>query len=152
MATQYTSIHVSHAFSQPAQRVFDAWLDPEVAVQWLFATPDGEMLPPRIDALVGGRFSITERRDGEDWEHCGEYLEIDAPRKLAFSFYLPKFIEQFGSSIVRIQITDGKDGSCELSLTQEHCPVEFAEQSTAGWKTLLANLEQTLASQGSSAS
>src|SRR4051812_29565567 len=68
-------VRVTRRFDTSPGRVFDAWLDPEKAGQWLFATSTGRMVRVEIDARVGGSFSFTDRRDDEDVEHVGEYLE-----------------------------------------------------------------------------
>src|SRR5690606_36479772 len=127
--------------SASAERVFDAWLDPEKAGRFLFATPTGEMVRVDIDARVGGKFNITERRDGEDAEHVGEYLEIERPRRLVFNFgdnvALP-------ISKVTIEIVPIESG-CELTLTHERIPAEYGQQTTEGWAGILKNLEATIA-------
>src|SRR4029450_4243428 len=85
------SVRIVRRFNYPAERVFDAWLDPALAGKWLFATSSGQMVRAEIDPRVGGRFTFTDRREGEDVEHSGEYLEIDRPSRLVFTFGVPKY-------------------------------------------------------------
>jgi len=75
------SLTVSRKFDAAPEAVFDAWLDPNRASRFLFATPDGQMIRAEIDARVGGKFCFVDRRPGMgDVEHVGEYLEIDDGR------------------------------------------------------------------------
>lgn len=134
------TLRVSHRYAASAERVFDAWLDPETAGKWLFATPNGRMLKVGIDARVGGKFTIV-RRDGEDIEHVGEYLEIDRPRKLVFTFAVPKFSNVY--TRVTVEITALEKG-CELMLTHEDVLPDYLERSKEGWGMILGNLERNL--------
>jgi uncharacterized protein YndB with AHSA1/START domain len=81
-----TTLRVTRSFFASPERVFDAWLNPAIARRFLFATPTGEMVRVDIDARVGGKFLIVRRSDGEDMEHVGEYLAIERPRRLVFTF------------------------------------------------------------------
>lgn len=139
--TATVAIQVTRRFSAPAERVFDAWLDPEQARRFLFATADGEMIRAEIDARVGGRFSIVERRDGEDVEHTGEYREIDRPRRLVFTFGVPKYSDAF--TVITIAITPLDDG-CELTLTDEAVPADWVERNREGWTSILEGLAETV--------
>ncbi|HYO67347.1 MAG TPA: SRPBCC domain-containing protein [Archangium sp.] len=131
-----TQIRVTHRFSASAERVFEAWLEPARAGLWLFATPTGQRVRVEIDARVGGGFSIVERRDGEDVEHVGKYLEFERPRRLVFTFAVPKYSAD--SDVVEVDIVP-RDGGCELTLTQRLSP-EWKEQTRQGWATLLERL------------
>jgi uncharacterized protein YndB with AHSA1/START domain len=130
---------ITHRYAAPPERVFDAWLDPKLARRFLFATPTGEMIVCEIDARVGGRFDLTERRpDMGDVKHVGEYLEIDRPRRLVFTFGVP----QFDPNMTRVEIEIRAAGEgCELTLTQRDVPDEWAEGSREGWGKILASLD-----------
>lgn len=136
---------VTRKFSQPAERVFDAWLDPKIASRFLFTTPDSTMIRADIDARAGGKFCFIDRREtGEfkgDIEHVGEYLVIDRPRKLVFTFGVPQFDPRMTTVTIGI-VPSG--GGCELTLTHEGVPPEWAEKTSEGWGKILAAAEKAL--------
>ncbi|HEY2155333.1 MAG TPA: SRPBCC domain-containing protein [Isosphaeraceae bacterium] len=134
------TLSVSRRFDASPERVFDAWLDPETASKWLFATPTGRMVRAEVDARVGGSFNFT-RRDGEDVEHVGEYLEIDRPRRLVFTFAVPKFSKEY--TRVSIDIVPLGTG-CELTLTHEDVLPEWADRVKGGWTMILDALAGSL--------
>ena len=130
-----------HTFAFPADRVFDAWLDPTIAGRWLFATPDGQIVRCEMDPRPGGTFVITDRRGGEDVEHRGSYHEIDRPRRLIFDFSVPKYSSVV--TTVRLDFAPVAAG-CELSLVHEKVLPEWASQTEQGWRELLARLDTLL--------
>jgi uncharacterized protein YndB with AHSA1/START domain len=139
------SIVVARRFEASPERVFDAWLDPEIARKWLFSTPDGEMVRAETDPRIGGSFTFTERRNGEDIEHVGEYLVIDRPTRLVFTFAVPKYSDEYDRVTVEIRRLGT---GCELTLTNEMSPEihrEWGEQTRSGWTTLLDGLAAVLA-------
>lgn len=138
--TETVTIVVRRHYAVPAERVFDAWLDPAIAGKFLFATPDGIMLKVEIDARVGGGFLITERRGDRDDEHRGEYLEIDRPRRLVFSFGDDR---AFDATTVTVEITPAGDG-CDLVLTHTGVGPQWAGQTQAGWTGILEGLAAAL--------
>jgi uncharacterized protein YndB with AHSA1/START domain len=136
-APKTVTVKVSRRFKASPERVFDAWLDPTKARLFLFATPTGEVVRADIDARVGGRFLIVDRREGEDIAHEGEYLEIARPRRLQFTFGVPKFSKDY--SRVSIDIV-AVDGGCELTLTHEGVLAEYADKTPEGWNMIFDGL------------
>ncbi len=136
--TRLVRLTVSHTYSSPAERVFDAWLDPGMAGRFLFATPGGEMIKVEIDPVVGGMFNFTERRGDIDAEHVGEYLEIERPRRLVFEYGVPAYSPD--RSRVEVEIEAFAEGGCRLTLTAWVEP-EYGERTEYGWVTILANLD-----------
>jgi len=135
------ALKVVRRFDAPAERVFDAWLDPATLGRWLFATPAGTMVRVEVDARVGGSYAVVERRDGEDVEHVGEYLEVDRPRRLAFTLRVPKYSQQ--EDRITVEIVPLGEG-CELTLTHENLDAEYEDRTRAGWTKVLDALATSL--------
>ncbi len=141
------TVRVSHRFTAAPERVFDAWLDPNTAGKWLFAAPSGRMVRVEIDARVGGKFVFVNRRDGEDVEHLGEYLEIDRPRRLMFTFTVPKY----SSVVTRVTIDIAStETGCDLTLTHDGVLPEWASRGESGWTMILEGLGRTMAEKNDS--
>ncbi len=133
---------VERRIDAPPEKVFDAWLDPDGVGQWLFATPDGVMERIEIDARVGGKFLIVERRGDQLAEHFGEYLEIDRPRRLVFSFAAMR-----EAGYTKAEVTIAPDGNGSLvTLVHEMDPewADYEAQTRQGWTNILEGLERSL--------
>ena len=138
MTDEVVSNVVTHRYDAPPERVFDAFLDVAVARRFLFATAKGEMIAAEIDPRVGGRYTFTDRRpDMGDVLHTGEYLEIDRPRRLVFTFGVPQFAP--GYTTVTIDIRPDGEG-CVLTLTNDGVPAAHADGNHDGWTRILAGL------------
>ncbi len=123
---------VRRHFLQQAEDVFDAWIDPAKIRHW-FAPGMGEMRRVDIDARVGGSFCIVQRRGDADATHTGEYLELERPRRLGFTWLTPPLPDR---SRVHIEIAPEADG-CELTLTHEMEPrwASHVDRIEHGWST-----------------
>ncbi len=136
-----STVRVQHRFSAPAETVFDAWLNPSTAGKFLFATKAGEMVRVEIDPHVGGSFIFVDRRGGEDIEHVGQYLEISRPRRLVFSFAVPKYWNEH--TRVSIDIAP-MNTECQLTLLHENVLTDYADRTQSGWGEILNALEREL--------
>jgi len=136
------TVVVTQKFASDEESIFDAFLDPKTASKFLFATPTGTMVRAEIDARVGGRYTIVERRDGKDVLHTGEYLELVRPLKMVFTFSVPEYSSE--ASTVEIHLAHLGEG-CELKLINSGVPREWAEKSREGWAGILLKARDVLA-------
>jgi uncharacterized protein YndB with AHSA1/START domain len=134
---------VTRDYAATAERVFDAWIDPEQARKFLFATPDGEMVRCEIDARVGGRALIVERRATGDARHRLKFETIERPHRLVFMFAADP-AEEGQWTRVTVAITS-TDGGCRLTLTHEMDPQwgAYEVQTRQGWTMILESLART---------
>jgi uncharacterized protein YndB with AHSA1/START domain len=136
-----SAIRVARRFRAPPERVFRAWLEPEVAGRWLFATASEPMTDVDIDPRVGGAFRLAARGNGADLEHAGRYVEIVPPRRLIFTLALP----ERRRVVTRVTAEINRLGSgCELALTHENVPPDRAGETEARWTGILYGLGETL--------
>jgi uncharacterized protein YndB with AHSA1/START domain len=147
-------IKVTHRYSAPADRVFDAWLTPGQASRFLFRTRTGNVMRCEITPEVGGGFTVTDRRPAADGDesvfdvvHMGKYVEITRPRRLVFDFS----VLTFGSddpTRVTVEVNPLGPQASELVLTHEMGDGGMArameEVSRKGWINMLATMEREL--------
>ena len=143
MTPQRTNfVRITRRFEASPERVFDAWVNPQTARKWLFTSPMSETNSTEMDARVGGTWKITDRRGGTDYTGVGEYLEIDRPHRLVFTFAMPQFSPEVDHVIVEI-VPDGT--GCVLTLTQQGLPPGYESETEKGWGKMFDNLAATLA-------
>lgn len=144
-AESHAYARVTRRFDTSPERVFDAWLTPELIGRWMFgpAIRDEEIVKLTTDARVGGAFSYVVRRQGEEIDHIGEYREIDRPRRLVFTWAVAP--DPIDSSRVVIDIEPLESG-CALTLTHELAPewADYTSRSEAAWTRMLDTLAAML--------
>jgi uncharacterized protein YndB with AHSA1/START domain len=135
------TIRVTHRYAASPTRTFAAWLDPQIAGRWLFATASQPMTAVEIDGRTGGSFCFVEGRAGETARYTGRYLEIIPDRRLAFTLSMaprPDVITR-----VTVAIASAAKG-CLLELTHENIPRPYAGYVEGRWTGILYGLGVTL--------
>lgn len=136
---------VTRRFGASPERVFEAWLDPEMIGAWMFgpAVRDEEIVRIAVDARVGGSFSFVVRRQGDEVDHIGEYLELVPPRRLAFTWG----VKQAATDMSRVSIDFlPMEPGCELTLVHELHPdwADYLGRTEAAWTKMLEALATRL--------
>src|SRR5215210_6581207 len=80
-----TALVVRRTIDASREKVFAAWTDAASMGKWMRPGPSSDARA-KLDVRVGGRFEIDMIGDGTVYHHEGEYLTVDPPRKLAFTW------------------------------------------------------------------
>ncbi len=136
---------VTRQFPAAAERVFDAWLDPEMLGCWMFGPTvrDEQVVRLGIEPRVGGKFSFVVHRKGTEVDHVGQYLEIERPKLLVFTWATRDSLPDTSRVIVEI-VPDGQ--RCELTLTHVMSDewADHVDDAVDAWQHMLEKLEGVL--------
>jgi uncharacterized protein YndB with AHSA1/START domain len=77
-----TTLTMVRTFLVSPEKVFDAWLNPNMMRKWLF-TLEGTNKESRNEPRVGGGWETMDHCNGTDYRAIGEYLEIDPPAEIS---------------------------------------------------------------------
>ena len=147
------TLTVERSFAAPPSVVFDAWTEAPRLRAWMhpfeMETPEavvlsvtGAAIDPEAetDLRIGGWFRVLTRgREGE-WAITGEYLEVDRPRLLAFTWETPL---TFGRpTLVTLFLSETGSGGTRQELVHErlHNDLSVLRHETA-WGDLLDKLD-----------
>jgi uncharacterized protein YndB with AHSA1/START domain len=147
-------VRVTHRYSAPSERVFDAWITPALASRFLFRTRTGNVMQCEMTPEVGGGFTVIDRRPAAEGDesvfdvvHLGKYLEIDRPRRLVFEFSVLTFGNE-SPTRVTVEVQPLGTQASELTLTHEVGSNEHArlveDATRRGWTNMLQTIEREL--------
>jgi uncharacterized protein YndB with AHSA1/START domain len=140
--TQRPSLTIVRRIKVPPAKIYDAWTRPDLIVRW-FGPDAGPVLSAKIDLRVGGCFRVVfQTLDGETHDCSGEYREVEADRKLIFTWQWASTPER--QSLVNIQLRPIPEGT-ELTFTHSQFFDEAArDRHTFGWNGSFNKLEAML--------
>jgi uncharacterized protein YndB with AHSA1/START domain len=124
----------------PRERVFAAWLDPASLAEWM-RPGKTTRATVTVDPRVGGQFRIVMSLDHGDYEHRGEYLAIDPPSLLSFTWISSNTDDR--RTVVTVELLE-HDGGTELILTHRRLPASKIESHRMGWTDIVRKLDEAL--------
>lgn len=136
-------IEVRRRFAATPERVFDAWTRPEVLTEWWSASPSHRPGLAEVDLRVGGRYRLSMiDGDGVETVVGGEYVEVQPPSRLAFTWSWDG-----GATSSLVEIDFEEDGDATL-VTLRHSGLvtpESIERHERGWNGCFDSLERRFA-------
>lgn len=141
MTEERTSITLTRRIEASPERVFDAWIDPALISKWILSpSGDDRIIHVKADVRAGGRFSFKLLRQGQEIDHFGEYVEVDRPRRLVFTFDAVVGDTPSAShgtpTLITVTLAALPGGATELTLTAARIPREYAERTESGWNKI----------------
>lgn len=121
--------------SAPVAEVFRWWTEPELLARWM--TPIGTVAAT-VDLRVGGALRIVMRDGDTVIAHTGAYLEVEPPRRLAFTWSSP--FTGVEPSLVSVDLEPDGDHATILRLRHSQLPEAAAESHRGGWGAMLDRL------------
>lgn len=119
--------------------VFRWWTEPALLREWM--TPIGNV-EAEIDLRVGGALRIAMKGEGRLIEHTGEYLEINPPRRLVFTWVSP--YTGTTPSVVTVELHSIGAHLTDLHLFHSQLPPDAARSHGEGWGVMLDRLSGRL--------
>jgi glutathione S-transferase len=146
------SLTVSRIIHAPRERVFDAWVKPELRRQWWINNRGEPLAACEIDARVGGRYHMEEYYDLPDepeygpdylWTLDGEFLEFERPKRLVFTWNVNHKPPVVGHRVA-VEFREVPGGT-EVTITHTgRMDRKMRDGTDAGWTELLANIDRLL--------
>ena len=131
-------LRLSRRIAATPAEVFDAWTRADQVSQWMCPSGPGTTRA-QLDARVGGRFKIDMTDKGTVIPHDGEYLRVERPHLLEFTWVSP-FTER-QRSVVTVELKAAGQGQTDLTLTHKLLPTAKAvDEHTWGWTACLDGL------------
>lgn len=140
------TLYLERTLEVPPERVFAACVEAEKLADWW--GPAGFTSPRlQLDVREGGLYRITMKPpEGEAFHLRGEYLEVDAPRRLVFTFVWEEPDPDDQETVVTLTFEPVGGGSTRLVLQQGPFRTDARyELHRAGWTDGLVRLERALA-------
>jgi uncharacterized protein YndB with AHSA1/START domain len=132
------SLTVEKLIHAPADRVYNAWLDPVQMTRFMSNCQGMQLSSAATDPRVGGRFSMVMNNGTRDIPHAGTYLELVPHSRIAFTWE-SEYSTAEGSTVTMDLVPQA--GGTLVTLTH----VRFSSESSrdghkGGWTTILDGL------------
>jgi len=142
--SNHHQLDVSRVIDADPQRLFEAWTDPQMIVQWWGA--GGITCPTaEVDLSVGGTYRIAnEAPDGSVMWITGTFSRVEPPAALAYTWAMEPVEPHTPVSLVEVTFSPQADGTLVTVRQTEIPSAEAREMHLDGWRGCLEGLERVV--------
>ena len=134
-------LQVRRTLPAAREEVFRAWTEADLVRQW-FKPRGGSSPGAEMDVRVGGRYRWAMKLLGHVYYAVGEYIEVDPPKRLVFTFGWERALVRLTDSVVTVEFID-RAHETEVVITHERLPSRGQRAlHAAGWRVCLSNLDR----------
>lgn len=130
--TDSAKVRVRRVMPAAPDVVFDEWLDPEALREWMCPRPV-YCVDVVVEPRVGGRVRFDIDDSGTRVLITGQFLAIDRPRALRFTWSNSDWNDPTVTSIVNVEFEPAGDGQTLMSIEHSLLPPEEFDNFHSGW-------------------
>jgi uncharacterized protein YndB with AHSA1/START domain len=139
-------VRVRRVMPATPEVVFDEWLDTEALAEWMCPRP-ARCVAITVEPHVGGlvRFDVDD--SGSLELITGQFLDIDRPNLLRFTWSHSGWADPTVASIVNVEFAPYGEGQTLMSIEHSLLPPEGFEDHDHGWSVTADQLVMKLSRQ-----
>lgn len=141
--TETVTARVARVMPATPEAVFDEWLDPESLADWMCPRPD-KCVAVTVEPRVGGKVRFDVDHAGTLVIISGQFLDIDRPRLLRFTWANSDWPDPTASSIVAVTFEPHGERETLMSIEHTLLPSGVYRDFQNGWAGVCDQLEEYL--------
>ena len=139
-------VRVKRVMPAEPEVVFDQWLDTESLAEWMCPRPD-RCVSIVVEPHVGGRVRFDVDHSGTLVLISGQFLAIERPHLLRFTWSNSNWADPTASSIVNVTFEPFGDDETMMSIEHSLVPADDFENFHNGWTLTSEQLAAFLCTQ-----
>jgi uncharacterized protein YndB with AHSA1/START domain len=124
--------------------VYDEWLDPVALADWMCPRP-ARCRNVESEPRPGGRLRIDIEDGGAQFCVSGEYLVLDRPTRLSFSWSCSTWPDPSLKSVVNVFLEARENAQTLMTIEHTLLPPGLVDQHERGWAAIAQQLAAELA-------
>jgi uncharacterized protein YndB with AHSA1/START domain len=142
-------VEVRRVVDASPSTAFEAWTQREHVEQWWHPTATAQCTVCDLDLRVGGRYRLRmeDPSDGAMCEVSGEFLDIRAPERLMYTWYVQTPQGEVSNTLVEVEFRPWGENQTEVVVRHYRLPdTPVGEGHREGWEQMLASYARYVSS------